>query len=230
MVDQVLAERLDWQGQGTALLTAAVSRLDDAELAEPSRLPGWSRAHVIGHLSRNADALRNLLTWARTGVETPMYPNTAARDADIESTAALPPAALRADLIATVTALEADVAEMTDDAWAGPVRTRQGRAITGAEVPWMRCREVWVHAVDLDAGIEFTDFPSAIGVAMLTDACAFAANNPATPGVRIRAIDADFELTLGDGATEVARPLAELLGWVLGREDRPDLPALPAWL
>ncbi len=230
MVDVALAERLDWQGQGTALVTAAVRRLSDAELAGPSRLPGWTRAHVVGHLARNADALRNLLTWARTGIETPMYASPQARDADIETTAGLPPAELRADLVATVTALDADIAELTEADWAGTARTRQGRLITGAEVPWMRCREVWVHAVDLDAGLEFSDLPSSIGVAILDDACGSAAANPATPGVRIVATDADFERTLGAGTAEVDLPLAELLSWVLGRADRPDLPTLPAWL
>ncbi|MEV0474381.1 maleylpyruvate isomerase N-terminal domain-containing protein, partial [Streptomyces prunicolor] len=31
----------------------------NASVAEPSRLPGWSRGHVLAHLARNADALVN---------------------------------------------------------------------------------------------------------------------------------------------------------------------------
>ena len=42
-------------------------------MAGPSLLPGWSRGHVLTHLARNADGAVNLLTWARTGVETPQY-------------------------------------------------------------------------------------------------------------------------------------------------------------
>src|ERR1700722_17571892 len=40
--------------------------LDEA-LRHPSRLPEWSRAHVLVHISRNAAGLQNLLLAARTG-------------------------------------------------------------------------------------------------------------------------------------------------------------------
>ena len=53
----------------TSRLTAAAAGLTDAQAREPSRLPGWSRGHVLTHLARNADGLRNLLIWARTGIE-----------------------------------------------------------------------------------------------------------------------------------------------------------------
>ena len=48
---------------------------------------------------------------------------------------------------------------MPDDAWDGEIRTALGRATTGAEVPWMRVRESWVHALDLDAGSGSTSSP-----------------------------------------------------------------------
>src|SRR4051795_10985654 len=74
-----------------------VERLTDDDLAAPSALPDWSRAQVVAHLARNADALVNLLAWARTGVETPMYPSREVRNAGIDETAALSPAGLKAD-------------------------------------------------------------------------------------------------------------------------------------
>ena len=57
-----------------------VAALTDSQARAPSLLPGWTRGHVVTHLARNADALRNLLTWARTGIPTPMYPSRQARD------------------------------------------------------------------------------------------------------------------------------------------------------
>lgn len=225
-----LSDRLDWQRRGTEFCTAAASQLADADLAAPSGLPGWTRAHVLAHLARNGDALRNLLHWARTGIETPMYPVPERRDPEIEETASLPPAELRAELDASIERLDTDVAGMTARDWDALVRTRQGREITAAEVPWMRCREVWVHAVDLAAGADFEQIPVEVGVALLVDACGFAATKPAAPGVRIRATDADLVQVLGDGGENVEAPVAELLPWVLGRQPRPDWPALPAWL
>lgn len=58
----------------TARLAATAAALTDDQVREPSLLPGWSRGHVLTHVARNADGLRNLLIWARTGVETPQYP------------------------------------------------------------------------------------------------------------------------------------------------------------
>src|SRR5690606_41518642 len=82
--------------EGTERLLGALGTLDDSDLRAPSRLPGWSRAHVVSHLHFNAEALRRLADWARTGVENPMYPSAQRRDAEIEEGAGLPPAELRA--------------------------------------------------------------------------------------------------------------------------------------
>ena len=57
--------------EATAPLAVAAAVLSDSQAREPSLLPGWSRGHLLTHLARNADGLRNLLVWARTGVATP---------------------------------------------------------------------------------------------------------------------------------------------------------------
>ena len=49
----------------------------------PSLCEGWTRAHVVTHIARNADALSNLVHWATTGEPTPMYASPESRDADI---------------------------------------------------------------------------------------------------------------------------------------------------
>jgi len=59
------AHTLPWMRTGTEHVFALVAKLSDAELAEPSALPEWSRAHVVAHLARNAEALIRLVTWAR---------------------------------------------------------------------------------------------------------------------------------------------------------------------
>src|SRR6266545_1394914 len=63
--------------EATERLYGEVSKLDDAAVVGLSRLPGWTRAHVVTHLARNADAWVNLQTWARTGIEHPMYTSRA---------------------------------------------------------------------------------------------------------------------------------------------------------
>src|ERR671939_294815 len=111
-----------WWAQGQRAVAGALARLTDDELRQPSALPGWSRAHVVAHLARNADALVNLCSWARTGVETPMYPSRQARDAAIEATATLPPDALRADFRDAEARLAEAAAVLPDRAWSAPLR------------------------------------------------------------------------------------------------------------
>ncbi len=54
----------------TDRLLATAEGLTGGQAREPSPLPGWSRGHVRTHIARNADGLRNLLIWARTGAAT----------------------------------------------------------------------------------------------------------------------------------------------------------------
>ena len=220
-----------WWSLGEQSVAEALHRLTDNQLREPSALPGWSRAHVVAHLARNADALVNLCRWAHTGVETPMYPSLEARDADIETTAGLRAGTLRADLVDARARLAEAVAVLPDEAWQRPVRNGQGRTVPASEVPWMRAKEVWVHGVDLRAGIEFADAPDGFLPALVDDVLAVFAARDQLPDVTIRATDTEH--TWCSGAAPVRGPVAAVAAW-LTRSDTSgltgDVPELPRWL
>lgn len=209
-----------WMDQGTAILDRALSAADDTTLLGPTRLDGWTGRHLLAHLAANADALRNLVAWARTGVETPMYTSMDQRNADIETGALRPVGELRAWYAASAAALAADLDALTDEQWQHPVRTAQGRAVPATEVPWMRAREVMVHAVDLGTGTKFTDLPEGFVLDLIDD---IRAKRAATPG---------------DHAPEVTGPPAEVAAYLAGRSDGTGLtaadgspvPTLPRWL
>jgi maleylpyruvate isomerase len=74
-----------------AMVMATVASLADDELSKPTKCEGWTRAHVIAHLARGADAVTNLATWAVTGQETPAYASREKRDAEIEAGPSCPP-------------------------------------------------------------------------------------------------------------------------------------------
>jgi len=59
--------------------------ISDADWNGPSRLPGWSRAHVAAHLAANADALSALMEATADGDTVTLYPDADSRRADIES-------------------------------------------------------------------------------------------------------------------------------------------------
>ena len=224
-------EVLEWWERGERHLGTALGRLADEELDGPSLLPGWSRRHVLAHLAGNADATVNLLTWARTGVETPMYPSDEARDARIEELSALPSAELRAAVLAGTGRVVDAVRAMPDDAWTAQVRTRQGHEVPAAEVPALRAREVWVHSADLDAGVTFADVPDDVLAAVVDDVFRQWDARDVVPDVALFAGDREW----GTGSLAVAGPLPAAAAWVTGRAAGEDLqadgplPQLPPW-
>lgn len=157
---RTLEDGLRWVSEGTALLRRALDGLatDDA-LGAPSALPGWTRKHLLAHIAANADALGNLITWAKTGVETPMYSSTGQRNADIEAGAGRPAEELLTWFDRSTGELDAGFASLSEAEWGYPVVTAQGRTVPVSETPWMRTRELMVHAVDLDGGVTFADLP-----------------------------------------------------------------------
>src|SRR5580704_11831067 len=92
------------------------------DLRAPSLLPGWSRAHVLAHLARGADAMRNLLVGARAGQDRPAYASAEARDAGIDSGAAAEAKELVDDLAGAAMALRTLAGQLPDEAWRYQVR------------------------------------------------------------------------------------------------------------
>jgi maleylpyruvate isomerase len=158
-VPATLAETIGFVERGTELCASAIASLDENAYGAPSRLPGWTRRHVVAHLSANAEAIGRLLHWARTGDRTPMYASPEQRLADIEAGARRSGAELTAWFGRSAAELAAGFAAMTDATWRAEVVTAQGRTVPASETPWMRSREVLVHVVDLGAGVTFADLP-----------------------------------------------------------------------
>jgi maleylpyruvate isomerase len=232
-------QTLPLMGAGTEFLVREVDALPDDALREPCALPGWTRAHLIAHLARNAEALTRLATWARTGVETPMYPDRETRAAEIEASAQAPVEVLRRELRSTARDLDAAFAALDDTTWQTTVRSALGRPLPATEVPWMRIREVWLHAVDLDAGAELTDLPPDVVDALLDDATATLSARDGCPSAVLAPTDREQRWPLGepDGPVAVSGPATAVMGWLIGRTDGSDLsttggplPTPPPWL
>jgi uncharacterized protein (TIGR03083 family) len=216
---RALADARRWMRQGTALLLKEAD-LDDAALNRPCALPGWTRRHLIAHVAANADALGNLVQWAATGEPTPMYASPAERAAGIENGAKLPVGELVGWLRRSADMLEGAMARLGSEQWRVWVRTAQGRTVAAAEVPWMRSREVWIHAVDLAAGLAFADLPADFLAALCEDVIA---KRGAQPGhaLILTATDTGGRWELpGDGtaaAVSLSGPLADVAAYLTGR-------------
>lgn len=244
-----LAESLAWAADGQAHLRGLMTRMGGEAFTARSSLAGWTRAHVLTHLARNADAMINLLHWARTGEPTPAYPSPQAREDDITAGAGRTPDEIRADVVATSDRLADAVRAMPEKAWAARVRNVQDVEIPAVAVPWIRAREVWVHAVDLDVGASFKDLPIPMRQVLVADAVATLETRPGCPHVRLEESRTGQVREFGPGpaAEDGAEPgdlgtvrgkAPDLIAWLLGRPFGTGLrdadgarPApLPAWL
>ena len=226
-----------WAGQGQQAVEQAAAGLEPAQVAGPSRLPGWTRGHVLSHLARNADALVNLLTWARTGVESRMYASPSDRADGIEAGAGRALPAQLADLAAAGERFAAAAAAVPAGRREFPVRSGQGRQIPAREVPWLRVREVWLHLVDLDAGHDIDAIPGDIAWALAADVAGWmSSRTEATAELRADGRD-PIRLGQGEQTTTIEGSPQRIAGWLTGRlPDRAgltvtgELPDLPRWL
>jgi maleylpyruvate isomerase len=210
--------------EATQRLLRTAESLDDRSLAAPSLLPGWTRAHVLTHLARQADAMTNLLSWARTGVETPAYPSAQAREDGIAAGAGRPLAEHVADLHATHERMADAAAAMTGEAWTFSI---PGRHQLAAALPWVRLREIEVHHVDLAARYTPTDWSDAFALRLLREVVADAARD--APAMVLRPYGTDHPLTIGDAenAPVVGGPTRALAAWLAGRGDGSELTVSP---
>jgi maleylpyruvate isomerase len=229
--------------RGTAYFERKLAELADDEFDGPSLLPGWDRRHVIAHVGYNARALTHLTEWAATGIENPMYATADARNAEIEYGATLSPAALRNLSAHAAVHLNVEWRDLSPEAWNTQVRTAQGRIVPASETVWMRTREVWLHAVDLDNGGSVTDFPAELGDRLQADVLGAWARRQAEEGIPnfvLRADDrADIRSVTGgtDDGVELLGTAAALTRWATGRgslgvraADGAPIPKSPRWL
>ncbi|MEU3854006.1 maleylpyruvate isomerase family mycothiol-dependent enzyme [Streptomyces sp. NPDC029554] len=217
-------------------LLRAVDGLGEADLRAPSRLPGWTRAHVLSHLTAQAPALERLLTWARTGVRTPQYTSREARDAEIETGARLPAADLLARLRDSAAHWQHAVQTLPASAWDATVVPFTGEVCTPRRILVIRLRELTLHLVDLDTGHEVADTPSSARDIVLADVIGYYTRADGMPSLTVRTTDGTELARFGSGASVVSGTPADLLAWFSGRGSGDalhaphGLPVLPPWI
>lgn len=216
-------------------LVRTVDRLDEAAYAEPSLLPGWTRAHVIAHLALNAEGLAGVLHGAHIGEPQPMYASPEGRDSDIAELAAADPAELRERLLAGTATFSDALAAMHEDDWAGRFeRTPGGPDFALAHVALMRVREAEIHHADLGAGYSPVDWPEPFRVLLLDSMTK--RPYPAPFSVRPADLDRTWHYGEGAGVAVVTGTSADLGWWLTGRgtgegleADTNDLPEVESW-
>jgi maleylpyruvate isomerase len=253
-VDTEIALALARVRESTDRVLATADALTDTQAAAASRLPGWTRGHLLTHLARNADGFRNLLAWARTGAETPMYPSEEARDRAIEAGAGRSAAELAADLRESAGAFAAAAGALPAQAWDAPV-ARRGETFPARGILPRRRSELEIHHVDLGAGYQPGDWPPDFVQVTLARVARDFAGRPDAPACLARPDGLDAAFRIGPASTGpgpasrgpgglgpgrqviVSGPPAALLAWLTGRDGGAGLevagagavPVLPPW-
>jgi len=184
----------------TTRYLGALTVLNDDDMRAPSQLPGWSRGHVVTHISRNADAQCNLVRWADAGAD------RSAHDLRVDASASA------GRFLQAIN--ELDVRH--EDALVS--RMPGTETFPARDVALLRRIEIEIHQADLGVGFTHRDWPPDFVEVMLGRAGNDRADGPA---MVLKSTDTDGQWTYGvqgDGP-EVTGTAADLAWWVLGRGD-----------
>jgi maleylpyruvate isomerase len=216
----------------------ALTVLDEESVRRPSLLPDWSRAHVVAHLSRNADAFTRVLGQVAAGEPASMYASNEARDADIADTVE------RLDLAGLVEDALASTARLTEALWACEADPDAPYTrVPGADLSFplhtvgpRRRAEVEIHHSDLGTGYEPSTWPSDFSshvVKQRQDELAQAGG----PSMVLSSTDVDGLWKFGEGqGPEIHGSVGDLAWWLVGRGggqgltcSAGELPVLGRW-
>ena len=211
------SEVLAWVRLGTAYFARLLNDLSDAELDAPSLALGWSRRHVVAQVGYQARALTRLTQWAASGVPQAMYASEAARLVDIENGATLPARALRGLFRHAAVHLDVEWRDLDAAAWDAGLFLPDGSPCMARDTPWIRAREIWLRAVDLDSGGSFLDVPAPVLDRLVDEAAAAWSGS----SLSLVASDRASPWALGaQGGHSVHGRAADLARWITGRGAR----------
>jgi maleylpyruvate isomerase len=187
----------------------AIAPLDDADVRRASTLPGWTVAHVLTHVARNADSHTRRTEAAARNEMVDQYPGGfEGREAEIEAGANRSSRELIDDVRVSAETMETAWRTAPSGAWTNVTRDVGGRERPLHELILRRWQEVEVHLVDLGIGVTYRDWPDDFVAEWLPRLRRFFADRPETPA----------------GLDE-----RDELAWLYGRLQRDDLPVLPSW-
>jgi maleylpyruvate isomerase len=237
--EQVAAfnESLAQLNLATETLLEVAARMRPGQENDATVLPGWTLGHLLTHLARNADAVRNLTVWASSGVETPMYPSQQSRDEEIQAGAARGRDELLDDLSTSAADLQTDLGAMPPSALSTNVRLRNGRELPGRSLPYLRTQELYIHLIDLGLGYTPADWPEDFVATALRRVSRNRADADDLPVGTLKSEVDGTEWRVGAGGLTIVGSPAALLEWLTGRGDTTQLttasgepvPAPVAW-
>ena len=199
--------------EADARLDATLSAMTDAQAAEPSRLPGWTRAMCATHIARNGDSNALMVEAALRGERRDQYPGgPGERAAGIEAGRDRSAAEVLAD-VREAAALWHRVFDRVTD-WSVEVPAGVGMRPLAQRVA-SRLLEVEVHHADLGLGYTFRDWP----LDFATEQVGYHVRRMTSGGQPGQWVVGGHVVDLGEGPTgRIAGDPRAVLAWLMGRE------------
>ncbi len=214
-VDHAPHDVLAQLAESEARMRAIVTPLAEADLTLPSALPGWTIAHLLTHLARNADSHVRRIDAAHRGEVIDQYEGgLEGRNRAIEDGAQRDAQTIVDDLAASSLRLDAAWWTVQGGEWMGESRDSTGVIRQVRTLPARRLQEVEVHIVDLDLGYDHREWSDVFVVAFLDE---MRATMPA------RVPNGESIPTAG---TLAELPPRDELAWLYGRARFEALPEL----
>ncbi|MSS45799.1 maleylpyruvate isomerase family mycothiol-dependent enzyme [Cutibacterium sp. WCA-380-WT-3A] len=205
--------------EATQRLLGATMGLSDEEWQAPSRLAGWTRAHIATHLARNAEAFEAVTKAVVAHLAVPpLYPSDDIRDRDIERGSERTGLQLQIDLDTTAGSLNTAFDALDDMTPGTVVSLTHDIRVDVTDLPALRLAEIALHHVDLDLGMTVDDLPDVVARTLLEWVCFRLRDRPEVPAMRIVSDSGLTDRIGGVGfATTIHGPDGALAGWLSGR-------------
>jgi maleylpyruvate isomerase len=144
--------------RGNAFFARKLNELSDEALFVPSLRDGWSRAHLVAHVSYTARRFALLVEAARSGTR-PAVSGGAGFEAEVARGATLPARALRSLYHHATVHLDVEWRDLSDAGWDAEVALPDGGLVAARALPRLRAALLWQAAVALGNGARQTDLP-----------------------------------------------------------------------
>jgi maleylpyruvate isomerase len=132
------------------VVASVTAKLSEQDVEAPSELPGWTRGHVLAHVTGISNAMARQLEFAARGETIELYDGGyEGRTRAIEMAAGHSLAEHRADLDAALERALRAFGGLNDAGWRQPISYRGGVVFDGGLALW---RELVIHATDLGTG------------------------------------------------------------------------------
>ena len=204
-----------WIGSATTRFLGDTLGMSEPAWHAPSRLPGWTRAHVATHVARNADRIAAVLNDPDADYD---HRDTHAELLALESGADRSAVDLQLDVDSSASELDRVGRAVAD--WSRPVRVN-GKARPLATLTLLRLHEICAHHLDLgiEAGTTADDIDTDASVWLLR----FVLGCSCREYQEAMTITSSSGLTATLGSGRVRRKVsgtdARLWAWLSGRLD-----------